>query len=368
MKSKLKPFDYTLFTTVIILFGIGLLMVLSASSHLGLLSYQNPYHFFVRQLLFGVVGVGCMLFLSRLDYKIYKRFAKLIFVVAIVLLGLVLIPGVGSGETRGAKRWIDLGIINFQPSEVAKVAMIIFLSASISENQKKLGKFWTGLVPHFIVIGVVAGLLLLEPHYSAIGIIGLISVILLFVGGAKVSHFATIGAIVLPVFIVGIFVSNYRLDRIVGFLDPWADVKGTGWQVIQSLYAIGSGGIFGLGLGQSKQKYSYLPDAHNDFIMAILGEELGLLGMLLVITLFGILVWRGIVIAMKSPDLFSGLMAIGITMLIALQFLFNLAIVTSWFPVTGMPVPFMSYGGSSLLIFMSCVGILLNISRNVRSE
>ena len=191
---------------------------------------------------------------------------------------------------------------------------------------------------------------------------------MLFVGGAKVSHFVTMGLVVLPVFIVGIFVSNYRLDRIVGFLDPWADVKGTGWQVIQSLYAIGSGGIFGLGLGQSKQKYSYLPDAHNDFIMAILGEELGLLGMLLVITLFGILVWRGIVIAMKSPDLFSGLMAIGITMLIALQFLFNLAIVTSWFPVTGMPVPFMSYGGSSLLIFMSCVGILLNISRNVRSE
>jgi len=284
------------------------------------------------------------------------------------LLCLVLIPGVGSGETRGAKRWIDLGLINFQPSEVAKVAMIIFLSASISENQKKLGKFWSGLVPHFVVIGVVAGLLLLEPHYSAIGIIGLISVILLFVGGSKVSHFVSIGLVVLPVFVVGIFVSNYRLDRIVGFLDPWADVKGTGWQVIQSLYAIGSGGIFGLGLGQSKQKYSYLPDAHNDFIMAILGEELGLLGMLLVITLFGILVWRGIVIAMKSPDLFSGLMAIGITMLIALQFLFNLAIVTSWFPVTGMPVPFMSYGGSSLLIFMACVGILLNISRNVRSE
>jgi len=368
MKSKLKPFDYTLFTTVIILFGIGLLMVLSASSHLGLLSYKNPYHFFVRQFLFGVAGIGLMLFLSRLDYKIYKRFAKLIFVVALALLCLVLIPGVGSGETRGAKRWIDLGIINFQPSEVAKVAMIIFLSASISENQKKLGKFWAGLVPHFVMIGVVAVLLLFEPHYSAIGIIGLISVILLFVGGAKISHFVTIGAIALPVLALGIFVSDYRWDRIVGFLDPWSDMKGTGWQVIQSLYAIGSGGIFGLGLGQSRQKYSYLPDAHNDFVMAILGEELGLWGMLLVITLFGILVWRGIVIAMKSPDLFSGLMAVGITMLIALQFLFNLAIVTSWFPVTGMPVPFMSYGGSSLLIFMACVGILLNISRNVRSE
>lgn len=368
MKSKLKPFDYTLFLTVIILFGIGLLMVLSASSHLGLLTYKNPYHFFVRQFFFGIVGIALMLFLSRLDYKIYKRLAKLIFFIAVVLLCIVLIPGIGSGETRGAKRWIDLGLINFQPSEVAKVAMIIFLSASISENHKKLAKFWTGLVPYFIIVGIVAGLLLLEPHYSAIGIIGLISVILLFIGGAKISHFIAIGVVVVPVFVIGIIVSNYRWDRIVGFLNPWNDIKGTGWQVIQSLYALGSGGIFGLGLGQSKQKYSYLPDAHNDFIMAILGEELGLIGMLLVIILFGILVWRGIVIATKAPDLFSGLMAIGITMLIALQFLFNLAIVTSWFPVTGMPVPFMSYGGSSLLIFMSCVGILLNISRNIRND
>ena len=368
MKSKLKPFDYTLFSTVIILFGIGLLMVLSASSHLGLLTYKNPYHFFVRQFFFGIVGIAMMWFLSRVDYKIYKRLAKLIFFISIVLLCVVLVPGIGSGETRGAKRWIDLGIINFQPSEVVKVAMIIFLSASISENHKKLAKFWEGLIPYFVVIGVVAGLLYLEPHYSAIGIIGLISVVLLFVGGAKVSHFLAMGAVIAPIGVLGIFISKYRLDRIVGFLDPWSDMKGTGWQVIQSLYAIGSGGIFGLGLGQSKQKYSYLPDAHNDFIMAILGEELGLLGMLFVITLFGILVWRGIVTAMKAPDLFSGLMAVGITMLIALQFVFNLAIVTSWFPVTGMPVPFMSYGGSSLLIFMSCVGILLNISRNVRSE
>lgn len=368
MKSKLKPFDYTLFTVVIILFGLGLLMVLSASSHLGMLSYNDPYYFFKRQFIFGAVGIGIMAFLSRWDYKFYKNFSGLIFLVALVLLGLVLIPGVGSGDVRGAKRWINLGFFNLQPSEVAKLATIIFLSARISMKPEKLKSFWEGLVPCFVIIGIVVALLYLEPHYSAIGIIGLVSVVILFVGGARWLHFGILAGIAVPLGIIGISLADYRLDRIVGFLDPWADAKGTGWQVIQSLYALGSGGIFGLGLGQSKQKYSYLPDAHNDFILAILGEELGLIGMIIVVILFAILVWRGAVIAMKAPDMFSGLVASGITMLIAIQFVLNVAIITSVFPVTGMPVPFMSYGGTSMMIFMACAGILLNISRHLRAE
>lgn len=367
MKSKLKPFDYTLFTVVIILYGLGLLMVLSASSHLGVLKYGSPYYFFIRQFLFGVIGICVMLFLSRINYKVYKNFSGLIFLGAIGLLCLVLVPGIGSGEIRGAKRWIYVGF-NLQPSEVAKLAIIIFLSARISMNPEGIKKFWTGLVPYFLIIGVVAGLLYLEPHYSAIGIIGLISVIILFAGGAKVSHFVSIGLALLPVGIAGIFIAKYRLDRIVSFLDPWSDLQDGGWQVIQSLYALGSGGLFGLGLGQSRQKYTYLPDAHNDFVLAIWGEELGFIGMVFVIILFGILIWRGVVIATKAPDMFSGLVAIGITMLIAIQIILNVLIITSWFPVTGMPVPFMSYGGTSLLIFMSCIGILLNISRYGKNE
>jgi len=368
MKSKLKPFDYTLFTVVLIIFGLGLLMVLSASSHLGMLSYDTPYYFFVRQLLFGAVGIGIMWFLSRWDYKFYKNFSGLIFLAAIFLLGLVLIPGVGSGDVRGAKRWINLGFFNLQPSEVAKLAVIIFLSARISMNPEKIKSFWNGLVPYLMLIGVVVVLLYFEPHYSAIGLIGIVSVIVLFAGGAKLSHFGILGALVIPLGAIGIYMADYRLDRIVGFLDPWADMKDTGWQVVQSLYALGSGGIFGLGLGQSKQKYSYLPDAHNDFILAILGEELGLIGMIFVIVLFAILIWRGIVIATKAPDMFSGLLATGITMLIAVQLVLNIAIITSCFPVTGMPVPFMSYGGTSMMIFMAGAGILLNISRHLRVE
>ena len=367
MKSKLKPFDYTLFTVVIILYGLGLLMVLSASSHLGVLKYDSPYYFFIRQFLFGIIGIFVMLFLSRINYKLYKNFSGLIFLGAIGLLCLVLVPGIGSGEIRGAKRWIYVGF-NLQPSEVAKLAIIIFLSARISMNPEGIKKFWTGLVPYFLIIGIVAGLLYLEPHYSAIGIIGIISVIILFAGGAKISHFVYMAMAILPVGIVGIFISKYRLDRIVSFLDPWSDLQDGGWQVIQSLYALGSGGMFGLGLGQSRQKYTYLPDAHNDFVLSILGEELGFIGMVFVIVLFGILIWRGVVIATKAPDMFSGLVAIGITMLIAIQIIFNIAIITSFFPVTGMPVPFMSYGGTSLLIFMSCIGILLNISRYSKHE
>ena len=367
MKSKLKPFDYTLFTVVIILYGLGLLMVLSASSHLGVLKYDSPYYFFIRQFLFGIIGIFVMLFLSRINYKLYKNFSGLIFLGAIGLLCLVLVPGIGSGEIRGAKRWIYVGF-NLQPSEVAKLAIIIFLSARISMNPEGIKKFWTGLVPYFLIIGIVAGLLYLEPHYSAIGIIGIISVIILFAGGAKISHFIYMAMAILPVGIVGIFISKYRLDRIVSFLDPWSDLQDGGWQVIQSLYALGSGGMFGLGLGQSRQKYTYLPDAHNDFVLSILGEELGFIGMVFVIVLFGILIWRGVVIATKAPDMFSGLVAIGITMLIAIQIILNILIITSFFPVTGMPVPFMSYGGTSLLIFMSCIGILLNISRYSKNE
>lgn len=364
MKSKLKPFDYTLFTVVLIIFGLGLLMVLSASSHLGMLSYKNPYYFFIRQLIFGVGGIAIMWFLSRWDYKFYKNYSGLIFLGAIFLLGLVLMPGVGTGDVRGAKRWINLKFFNLQPSEVAKLAVIIFLSARIAMDPQRIKHFWKGLVVYLICIGVIEALLFLEPHYSAMGLIAIISVVILFVGGAKLSHFFILGVPAVALGAIGIIVSKYRLNRIIGFLDPWADLRGSGWQVVQSLYALGSGGIFGLGLGQSKQKYSYLPDAHNDFILAILGEELGLIGMIIIIVLFLILIWRGVVIATKAPDMFSGLLAAGITMLIAVQLLLNIAIITSWFPVTGMPVPFMSYGGTSMIIFMASTGILLNISRH----
>lgn len=366
MKSRLKAFDTVLFVTVLILLGIGIIMILSASSHLGNLRYGTPYYFFTRQIIWATSGILIMLLVSRIDYKWYKKFAKLIFAVAVGLLVLVLIPGVGSGEIRGAKRWIDLGFFDFQPSEVAKLAVIIFLSARLSKNYKKLDKLFTGIIPNFLWVILVAVLLYLEPHYSALALVCGISVVLVFAAGAKIKiRYLIIGGIL--VFLVGalgIYVSDYRSERIFGFLNPWADPLDTGWQVIQSLYAIGSGGVFGLGLGKSMQKYLYLSDAHNDFILAIIGEELGLVGMTLVIGLFITLAVRGIIIATKSKDMFGGLLATGITVLISTQVILNIAIVTGWFPVTGMPVPFLSYGGTSMIIFSTMIGILLNISRN----
>lgn len=367
MKSRLKAFDTVLFATVLILLGIGIIMILSASSHLGNLRYGSPYYFFVRQIIWATLGIAIMLFVSRIDYKLYKKYAKLIFAVSIGFLVLVLIPGVGSGEIRGAKRWIDLGFIDFQPSEIAKLAVIIYLSARLSKNYKKLDKFFTGIFPNFLGVILVAVLLYLEPHYSALAIICGISAILVFAAGAKIKYFVICILTALPVGLLGIFIADYRADRIFGFLNPWADPLDTGWQVIQSLYAIGSGGVFGLGLGKSMQKYLYLSDAHNDFILAIVGEELGLVGMALVIGLFITLAVRGIIIATKSKDMFAGLLAIGITVLISTQVILNIAIVTGWFPVTGMPVPFLSYGGTSMIIFSTMIGILLNISRNVEN-
>jgi len=367
MKSNLKPFDSTLFITVLILAGLGIIMVLSASSHLGEVSYGSPYFFFKRQIIWVIAGIAVMLFLSRLDYKIYKSLYIVIFLVSLGMLVLVLVPGIGSGEIRGAKRWIDLGFMDFQPSELAKLATIIFLSASLSNNYKKLSKFWVGLVPYFVIIGLVCALLFLEPHYSSMAIIVAISAILLFVSGAKIWHFLIC---LLPVGVIAgvlIAIEPYRVSRIFGYLKPFDDVAGKGWQIVQSLYAIGTGGIFGLGLGQSKQKYLYLPDAHNDFILAIWAEETGLLGMALIVILFGIFIWRGIRIATKAPDLFGGLLATGITMLVAIQVVLNIGIITNLLPVTGMPVPFLSYGGTSMLFFMAEIGILLNISRKIES-
>lgn len=366
--KKAKPFDFGLFITALLLLGLGLITVLTASSHLAKTSSvygHNAYYFFIRQSIWGGLGLIVMLVLANYDYRKLKWWSPIVFVAAILALIGVLIPGIGGGEIRGAKRWIDLGFMNFQPSEFAKFAVILFLSTSLDKNFMILKKFWKGFVPYVCVVLLFAVLLLLEPHYSSMIIIFLIAMIILFVAGAPLKHFIVTGIAATPFAIALIMLKQYRADRIFGFWDPWKDPSGTGWQAIQSLYALGSGGIFGLGLGQSRQKYLYLPDAHNDFIFSILGEELGFIGATLVILIFITFIWRGLRIAMRAPDLFGTLMATGLTSLVAIQVILNIAIVTSSMPVTGMPLPFFSYGGTALLFFMAYTGILLNISRHL---
>ena len=366
-KKKFSSFlnnsiDYTLLITVFLLLSLGLIMVLSASSPTALSEGSSGYAYFIRQLIFAILGIIAMFVISKIDYRFYKRVYKLGYIITIVLLLAVLLIG---REVNGAVRWIVIsGALSFQPSEIVKLLMIILYASVLSRDRDELGKFGKGIVKHALYLVPIAILLMLEPHLSATLVITGVCVLMMVFAGCKLWQMVVPGLCIgIPGIIYLIITSPYRLQRVTTFLDPWSDQLGDGWQVIQSLYAIGSGGLFGLGLGQSKQKYLYLPEPQNDFIFSVLAEELGFVGCVFVILLFAILIWRGILIAMKAPDMFGSLLAIGITTLFALQVIINIAVVTSSMPATGMPLPFFSYGGTALFIIMCEVGILLNISR-----
>ena len=329
-----NPIDFTLLITILLLLSIGLVMVLSASSPSALSETGNSYSFFSKQLFFAVIGIVAMLFISKVDYRFYQKFYKQSWWIALALLLLVLVAG---KTINGAKRWIYI-------TEIVKLLMIIFYAGVLVKNRDDLGKYGKGFIKHIIFLAPIIGLLLLEPHFSASIVIVTIVSVMMIIAGCKFWHFlATGGTVGLAGVILLIIKEPYRLQRVVTFLDPWKDATGNGWQVIQSLYAIGSGGLFGAGLGESKQKYLYIPEPHNDFIFSILGEELGFIGCAVVLILFAIFIWRGILIAMKAPDMFGSLMAIGITTLVAIQVIINVAVVTSSMPATGMPLPFFSY-------------------------
>ena len=343
-----NPIDFTLLITILLLLSIGLVMVLSASSPSALAESGNSYSFFSKQLIFAILGIIAMLFISKIDYRFYQKFYKHSWVIALVLLALVLIAG---KTVNGAKRWIYItDALSFQPSELVKMLMIIFYAGILVKNRDDLGLYGKGFIKHILLLAPIIGLLLLEPHFSAsIVIIGICS-IMMIMAGCKFWHFAATGGLVgIPAMILLIIKEPYRLQRVVTFLDPWKDATGDGWQVIQSLYAIGSGGLFGVGLGESKQKFLYIPEPHNDFIFSILGEELGFVGCAIVLILFAIFIWRGVLIAMRAPDMFGSLTAIGITSLVAIQVIINVAVVTSSMPATGMPLPFFSYRRNSII-------------------
>ncbi|MDK2809924.1 MAG: cell division protein FtsW [Petroclostridium sp.] len=353
-------FDFGFFITVMILLSFGLIMVFSASSASAFYDYNDSYYVIKRQLMWAVLGLFAMFFMAGFDYKRLSKLSVPIFVVSIILLIAVLIVG---KEINGAKRWLGFGGLTIQPSEVAKLAVIIFFSSSLTKKKDKIKKFFTGLMPYLMILGVVAALVILEPHLSGTVVIALVSVILLFAAGARIFHFVILSLPAIAGLVIAVIVEPYRMRRIVSFLNPWEYKMNEGWQIIQSLYAIGSGGLFGLGLGRSRQKFLYIPEAQNDFIFSILCEELGFVGAATVLVLFLILIWRGIKIALNAPDTFGSLLATGIISLIAVQVLINIAVVTSSMPVTGMPLPFFSAGGSSLLFIMAGMGIVLNISR-----
>lgn len=366
MKGK-KPFDFWIFITVLILLSLGLVMVLSASMPAAYSYIGNTYYYFEKQLIFAVIGFVAMFVAMNIDYRKLKKLSTITLILSIVLLILVLVPGIGNVE-NGSRRWIYLGPSGFQPSELAKFAIILFFSYSLSKRKDKLQSFTKGLLPYLFIIGIYAVLLMCEPHFSCTIIITLVATIILFAAGAKIRHFA---ALVIPaaggVTLAVLFIP-YIQDRVLSFLNPFKDPLGEGYQTIQSLYAIGSGGIFGRGLGRSMQKFLYLPFAHNDYIFAVLAEELGYVGVIAVILLFLIFTWRGLKVAMSACDAFGSLLATGITCLISVQSLLNIAVVTNSAPPTGVSLPFFSFGGTSLVVFMTEVGLLLSISRYANYE
>lgn len=364
MFTKQGNIDLICFTAVIILLSIGIVMVFSTSSVMGVNDFRDPYHYVKRQLIWAVVGIALLAFTAKLDYHIYKPFALPALLLAIVLLVLVLIIG---KDISGSKRWIELGFFNLQSSEIAKLAMVNFTALYIANKRDKLRYFWSGLVPILTILLMIFILIMLEPDFGTAMAVTFTIMVMLFAGGLKLSHFFILGSAAIPAVMLMIKLEPYRMQRLTAHLDPWADPTGSGWNIIQSLLAIGSGGLFGLGLGNSRQKFGYLPEHHTDFIFAILCEELGFIGGFIVVLLFFVIIWRGFRIALNAPDLYGSLIAVGITSMIGLQAMLNIGVVTGTLPVTGIPLPFISYGGSSLLTSLASVGILLNISRQAKS-
>ncbi len=355
-----KP-DYIFLAIVILLIAYGMIMLFSAGSSRAYSEYKGDVMYFVkRQFLMGILpGTIGMIFCSVFDYHRYGgRLAGGLYVLGVILLTLVLVAGT---TVNGAKRWL----FGFQPSEIAKIAIILIFAYNLSRTmgQKNLKSFKQGFLPYVILLGLYVALLAFEPHFSCIILITLTAILMMFVAGTPMKHFLIAAIPAIAGAIALIVAEPYRMARITSFGDPFSDMQGSGWQIVQSLYAIGSGGIFGVGLGQSRQKFQALPEPQNDFIFSVLCEELGLIGAILLVALFILLLWRGIKIASSAPDLFGSLLVVGIIGIVCLQALINIAVVTSSVPVTGMPLPFFSYGGTALSVTMIEMGIVLNVSR-----
>lgn len=375
-KDTKNNLDFGMLITIIILLCAGIVMVASASSYYALSNYNNSNYFLVRQLFFGIIGFIFMIIISNIDYKRYKKWGYLFYIICLVLLVLVLTP---FGQTRnGAKRWLGFGALVFQPSEIMKIGLVIGMSTYLSLNYKKLTSFKGYIIPILMLLLVVI-VMFMQKHLSGTIVMFVAACSIIFVSGIKVKARYIIAGGIAAAAMLAVFIfmpsgdstessGSFRLDRIVSFLNPEEDIKGGNWQAAQSLYAIGSGGIFGRGLGQSRQKYLWLPEAQNDFIFSVLGEELGLVGTVTVLALFSFFIYRGYRIAITARDMYGSLLATGITSAFALQILVNIAVVTCTVPVTGMPLPFFSYGGTALFINLCAMGILLNISRTCRKN
>ena len=365
-REKRHRMDYGILLMVTLLCAFGLVMVFSASyyyaqNHAG--ANYDGYYYLKKQATYMLISYPIMILLSFFDYRQLERFKVLGFLLSVGLLLAVLVFG---EVVNGAKRWIVIAGQSIQPSEIAKFGMMLYMCAFMAKKQAVMHEFKRGMLPMLLIIGVICGLIMLQPNMSMAVIIGLMGYALLFAGGADVKQMLLLGVVLMALFVLFAVIEPYRFQRLTTFTDPWNDGKGglgSGYQLIQSFYALGSGGLFGLGLNNSRQKLLYMTYGESDFIFAILGEELGCVGAVVVMCAYGFIIYRGIRVALRCRDRFGSLLAAGITVVFALQVFVNIGVVTGSMPTTGQALPFISAGGTSLLIFMSAMGVLLNISR-----
>lgn len=353
--------DYFLLMIIFILLGIGIVMVYSSSNVWAEYKYADQFFFVKRQFFFASLGVISMVVIMFIPYVLWKKYAKPLLFLCFVLLLIVLIPGIGIVR-GGAQSWIGVGVFSIQPSEFMKLGLIIFLAAFLSTYQKYIRSFRKVFLPAVILVFTAFSIIMLQPDLGTGVVLVLTCMLMIFIAGGNIGYFIWIGMIGVIGFVLLIISAPYRMSRITSFMNPWEDPLGDGFQIIQSLYAIGPGGLMGVGLGNSLQKYFYLPEPQTDFIFAILGEELGFIGGTIVIGIFILLLWRGINIALAAPDQFGRYTAFGIIGMLTIQVMINVSVVIGLIPVTGITLPFLSYGGSSLMLTLCSIGIVLNIS------
>lgn len=360
-RRKKREIDYSLFIMIIALLAFGLIMVFSASSPRAHYNNSDAFYFVKRQAFFALAGLFFMWFVSKIHYKFWYKIFWVLGVVTFGLLGAVALIGTTGG---GAQRWLAIGPVTIQPSEIAKFTMVAMTARLLTDYQDNIKEFFKGMCAMMALPVAICGIVLLERHLSGAVIILLVGAIMVYVGGAKLKQMLLTGVVVgAPALALAVALEPYRVRRVMNFWNPFLDMKDSGYQMVQSLYAIGSGGLFGVGLGQSREKYLYLPEAHTDFIYSVICEELGFVGALLVIVMFAILVVKGFRIAINAPDRYSSLLVTGIVSLIGMQALMNIAVVTASMPCTGITLPFFSYGGTSLVINLFEMGVVLNVSR-----
>lgn len=354
-------YDYTILIPAILLATLGLVVVYSTSSNLAVHRLGDSYYYLKRQALFCMLGLGIMILAKNIPCSLYSKLVYPLLLISFCLLALLYVPGI-SHRVGGACRWLKIGGFTFQPSELAKFALAVYMAYSMSKKGSGMESFSRGLFPHVLIAVAFMSIIVFQPDLGTAVIIGCWLMIVLFVGGVRLMHLFFIFVLSAPAVFWLVWHAEYRINRLLAFINPWDDPQGIGFQIIHSFLAFGSGGVFGAGLGNSKQKLFYLPEPHTDFALSIVGEELGFLGVTFILVLFGILIMRGIKIALDARDLYSSYLALGLTCFIGLQVLVNMGVVMGLLPTKGLTLPLISYGGSSLALNFLCIGILMNIS------